>query len=191
MDGGPSDHAPDRSWEDRRRCVDEPSRDPQAARGGRGLCGRGRPRLPRAEEGERRESRVGVRRQAGRERVLERRLRRRRGARRDGVALLRSRLRRHARLPVRRRGRPGVARGCGGDVDLRAERRARRRPAAARPGAAGLASDGDGGVGAGAPARRRGDGAARPRAVSRAHLPATSGRVRVHLGGVLRGAPAA
>ncbi len=78
-----------------------------------------------------------------------------------------------------------------GDVDLRAERRARRRPAAARPGAAGLASDGDGGVGAGAPPRRRGDGAARPRAVSRAHVPATSGRVRLHLGGVLRGAPAA
>ena len=46
-------------------------------------------------------------------------------------------------------------------------------------------------LGARAPARRRADGPARPRALPRAHVPAAPGRVRLHLGGVLRGPAAA
>ena len=43
-------------------------------------------------------------------------------------------------------------------------------------------------LGAAAPARRRRDRAGRPRPLPRAHVPAPSGRLRLHLGGVLRGA---
>ena len=94
----------------------------------------------------------------------------------------------HGRLPLRRRGRAGLARRRARDGDGGAERRPRRRPAAARPGDPGDAPVRQRRLGAAAPARRRRDRAARPRPLPRAHLPAPSGHLRVHLGGVLRGA---
>ena len=111
--------------------------------------------------------------------------RRRRPRRRDSVAL---RAREPGgRLPLRRRGRAGVARRRARDGDGGAERRPRRRPAAARPGDPGDAPVRQRRLGAAAPARRRRDRAARPRPLPRAHVPAPSGRLRLHLGGVLRG----
>ena len=112
--------------------------------------------------------------------------RRRRPRRRDGVAL---RAREPGgRLPLRRRGRAGVARRRARDGDGGAERRPRRRPAAARPGDPGDAPVRQRRLGAAAPARRRRDRAGRPRPLPRAHVPAPPGRLRLHLGGVLRGA---
>ena len=109
---------------------------------------------------------------------------RRRPRGRHGVAL---RPREPAgRLPVHRRGRPGVARRRARDGDGGAESRARRRSAAARPGDPGDAPRRERRLGATAPARRRGDGAARPRPLPRAYVPPAPRRVRLHLGGVLR-----
>ena len=90
-----------------------------------------------------------------RERLRQRRLPRLRAARRHGLALRRRPARQPARLPVHRRGRPGLARRRARDGHVGAEPRARRRSAAARPGAAGDAPGGERGVGARAPARRR------------------------------------
>ena len=59
-----------------------------------------------------------------------------------------------------------------------AERRPRRRPAAARAGDPGHAPGRDGGVGADVAARRRADDPARPRPLPRAHVPAAPGRLR-------------
>ena len=72
----------------------------------------------------------------------------RRRRRRDGLAVRGRPPREALRLPLRRRGRPGLAGGCVRDGDLRPNRSARRRPAAARPGAPGLASRRERGVGA-------------------------------------------
>ena len=73
----------------RRRRLDEPQGDPQPARRGRGGGRRARARVPRAEEGERRQPRVVLRRLASdRERHRRRRLRRLRPRRRHGLALL-------------------------------------------------------------------------------------------------------
>ena len=63
---GAADRRPDRARQARRRRVDEPQGDPQAARGGRGGGGGDRPRVRGQEEGERRESRVVLR---GRRRI--------------------------------------------------------------------------------------------------------------------------
>ena len=114
----------------------------ESAAAERGLQFRGR------EEGEPRELRVGVRGAGRRERLRQRGLRRPRRRRRDGLAVRRRPPREALRLPLRRRGRPGLAGGCVRDGDLRPDGGARRRPAAARPGAPGLASRRERGVGA-------------------------------------------
>ena len=179
VDVGAADRRPDRARQPRRRRLDEPQGDPQPGRGGRGGCGRDRARLQGAEEGERRQSRVVLRGRAGRER---------RPPREDcvdcdlaaGTAWLFSNERHDgdARLPLRRRGRAGLARGRARDGHGGAQSRPRRRPAAARPGAAGDASRRQRRVGAEAPARRRRDRPARPRPLPRAHVPAPSGHLR-------------
>ena len=112
VDVGPADRAPARARQARRRRLDEPQGDPQAARRGRGGRGRARARLPRAEEGERRQPRVGVRGRRTIENVDDNADAASTAtlARRHGLALLRRRPRRRARLPLRRRGRPGLAR---------------------------------------------------------------------------------
>ena len=120
----------------RRRRLDEPQGDPQPARRGRGRGRRARARLPRAEEGERRQPRVVLRRartsrtstDVGRRAPTATSPPARRGS--SPIADTR----RHARLPLHRRGRAGLARRRARDGDVRAERRPRRRPAAARPG---------------------------------------------------------
>ncbi len=114
-------------------------------------------------------------------------VRRLRSRGRHRLALLPRRARRAARLPLRRRGRAGVTCGRARDGHLRAEPRPRRRPAAARPGAAGDAPRRQRRLGAAAPARRRGHDPARPRHLPRAHVPAPPGHLRLRLGRVLRG----
>ena len=96
-----------------------------------------------------------------------------------------------ARLPLHRRGRAGLARRRARDGDVRAQRDPRRRSAAARAGHPGIAPAGQRRVGADASARGRGHDPARPRRLPRAHVPSAPGRLRLHLGGVLRGAAAA
>ena len=179
-----ADRAPARERQDGRRRLDEPQGDPQPARRGRRGGGRARDRLRRPQEGERRQPGVVLRQEPIADVEHAGRDPRRRPRGRHGVAL---RPREPAgRLPLHRRGRPGVARRRARDGDGGAEPRARRRPAAARPGDPGDAPRRERRLGAAAPARRRGDGAARPRPLPRAHVSAAPGRLRLHLGGVLR-----
>ncbi len=176
---------PAREREDGRRRLDEPQGDPQPRRRRRRGGRRARALVRRPQEGELREPGVVLRRAADRRRRRAGGGARRRPRRRHRVAV---RAREPAgRLPLRRRGGAGLARGRARDGDGGAERRPRRRPAAARPGDPGHASGRERRLGAAAPARRRGDRAARPRPLPRADVPAAPGRLRLHLGGVLRG----
>ena len=84
--------------------------------------------------------------------------------------------------------RPVRARRRARGRDGRAQPRPARRPEPAAAGLAGLASARAGPLGARAPARRARDRAARPRALPRADVAAAARALRVHLGGVLRGA---
>ena len=165
----------DRERQARRRRLDEPQGDPQPARRGRGRCRRARARLPRAEEGERRQPRVAVRRaRAHRERHRQRR-RAPTATLAAGTAWLFSRIRprRHARLPLHRRGRAGLARRRARDG-----RRAARNvvlvgdPQQLEQVIQGTHPRGQRRVGAAAPARRRRDDPARPRPLPRAHVTA-------------------
>ena len=85
------------------------------------------------------------------------------------------------RLPLRRRGGPGLARQPGGDGHRGAQPRAARRPDAARPADPGRASRALGRVGARLPARRPGHGTARPRHLPADELAHARGRVPLHL----------
>ena len=187
-----ADRRPDRARQVGRRRLDEPQGDPQAPRGGRGRRGRARASTSRAAR--RRPPATRSRSTRASDRIenvtdsdacvgvdLDGR---------HGVAL-RARPRADARLPLHRRGRPGLARRRARDGHGGAERRPRRRPAAARAGDPGHAPGRHRGVGADVAARRRRDDPARPRPLPRAHVPAPPGRLRLHLGGVLRGAAAA
>ena len=95
------------------------------------------------------------------------------------------------RRPVRRRGRPDLARQRHRGGPRERQPRAPRRPAAARPATPGQPSAGRGPFGPRPRPRRRRDHAARPRAVPREHLAAPPGPVRLHLRGLLRGSPRA
>ena len=98
-----------------------------------------------------------ARRAADRELRRHRRLHRAASApgRRHRLAVRARGARRHARLPVRRRGRPDLARRRARDRHQRPQPRPARRPAAARPGLAGHPSARRRRLGARAPARRQ------------------------------------
>ena len=116
----------------RRRRLDEPQGDPQSARRGRGRGRRARARLPRAEEGKRRQPRVPLRRaRTSRASTVGRAAPTATSPpARPGSSPTRPR--QHARLPLHRRGRAGLARRRARDGHGGAERRPRRRSAAAR-----------------------------------------------------------
>ena len=101
--------------------------------------------------------------------------------RRHRVAVREARGRAVLRLPVRRRGRPGLARPPARDGHLRAQPRAARRPDAARPADPGHAPRPLGRVGARVPARRPRDGTAGHRRVPAHDLAHVPGRMPVHL----------
>ena len=182
-----ADRAPARARQDGRRRLDEPQGDPQPARRGRRGGGRARDRLRRAQEGERRQPGVVLRQRADRER---------RARRRDASA---------ATSPPARRGSSPARTSTldylfideAGQVSLADAlamgTAARNLVLVGDPQQLDQVIQGTHPVrqrrlGAPAPARRRGDDPARPRPLPRAHVPAAPGRLRLHLGGVLRGA---
>ena len=190
--GRAAHHGPDQSREARRNRLAEPQGDPQAPLGDRGGRARDRRRAPRAEEGLGREPRLVLRgRGAGRERRERRRLRRRRPRPLRGHRLAPHArgARREARLPLRRRGRPDLARGRARARDVREDDRAPRRPGAAGAGHAGRAPGRRGPLRAQAPPRRPSDRGRGHGTLPRALVPDAPRCLRVHLRRVLRGAP--
>ena len=128
---------------------------------------------------------------AGRERRERRRLRRcrPRPLRGHRLAPHARGARREARLPLRRRGRPDLARGRARARDVREDDRAARRPGAAGAGHAGRAPGRRGPLRAQAPPRRPSDRGRGHGTLPRALVPDAPRCLRVHLRRVLRGAP--
>ncbi len=146
----------------------------------------------RRQEIEQAGPRERVRRPVHRGRVCQRRPRSRCPAdRRHRMALRRSATRSEPRLPVRRRGRAGLARQPRRDGHVGAQHRPARRPDAARAADPGRASGPLGRVDAGIPARRTGDGRGRSRHLSRHDVAHARGRVPLHFGRGLRRTPRA
>ena len=184
VDVGPADRAPARRRQARRRRLDEPQGDPQAARRGRG----GRDRRPGRQEGERRQPRVVLRERAHRERhgAATTASTRRSPAAPPGCFAHEDLDRRLDYLFVDEAGQVSLADAlamgtCARNVVLVGD------PQQLAQVLQGSHPHGAGVVGAQAPARRRRDDPARPRALPRAHVPPAPGRLRLHLGGVLRG----
>ena len=190
VDVGPADRRLLARGQARRRRLDEPQGDPQAARRGRGGAGS---TVAGRQEGERRQPRVVLRGRADRERHRARPTARDAPlARRHGLALRarRPRPRRsttcsstrpaRSRSPTRSRWARARGTSCSSATRSSSRRCSRARTPTAADASVLKHLLGD--------AR---DDPARPRPLPRAHLPAAPGRLRLHLGGVLRGAAAA